>query len=459
MTERNAIMASIRWVCLLMAVLLFCGSDRAVAQSGSIPEINPNIRKIVAEVSSVNIKMLVERLASFGTRHTLSDTVSSTRGIGAARRWIKSEFEKYAAASGGRMKVAFHETLIPTSRRIPLPTNVVNVVATLTPKNSGTESPKRFLVVGGHYDSRATDVMDAAIDAPGANDDGSGTAVTMELARVLSKYDFDATIVFIAFAGEEQGLLGAAAWAEMARTNGWNLEGMLNNDMVGSTRNGLGEVETGVVRLYAEALTPLDRGRNSLGLENDGQSRTLARYIEEVGEKYVPNFDVRIIYRRDRFLRGGDHTPFHERGFAAVRFVEVKENYDYQHQNVRIENGKQYGDLPQFVDYEYARKIARVNAAVLASLASAPAPPKNVGLVTGQLGYKSTLRWGKNMEEDVLGYVVRYRETTSPVWQGSIFTADTTITLDQSEDDYLFGVQVVDRGGNVSLVSLPRPVQ
>ncbi|MBM4169395.1 MAG: M20/M25/M40 family metallo-hydrolase [Ignavibacteria bacterium] len=457
-------MAPIRWVWFSTALLFFCGAERAIAQTGSVLEVNPTIRKIVAEVSSDNIRMLVDKLASFGTRHTLSDTVSTTRGIGAARRWIKSEFEKYAAASGGRMKVAFHEALIPASRRIPHPTNLVNVVATLNPKNAAAEGPKRFLVVGGHYDSRAADVMDAAIDAPGANDDGSGTAVTMELARVLSRHNFDATIVFIAFAGEEQGLLGATAWAEMARANGWNLEAMLNNDMVGSTRNGLGEEETGAVRLYAEALTPLDTGsvlrsRNSLGLENDGLSRTLARHITEVGKKYVPDFDVRIIYRRDRFLRGGDHTPFHERGFAAVRFVEVKENYDHQHQNVRVEGGKQYGDLPQFVDYEYAGKIAKVNAAVVASLASAPAPPKNVGLVTSQLGYKSTLRWEKNPELDVAGYVVRYRETTSLVWQGSVFTADTTITVDQSKDDYLFGVQAVDREGNVSLVITPRPVQ
>lgn len=423
---------------------------------------NPLIEKIISEVASSNIRSIVEKLSSFGTRHTLSDTISESRGIGAARRWIKSEFERYAKASDGRMSVEFHETIVPQQRRILQPTKVVNVVAQLNPKKG--EPSKRIIVVGGHFDSRASDVMDVLSDAPGANDDGSGTAVTMELARVLSRYTFDATIVFIAFAGEEQGLVGATAWSEMAKETGMNVEAMLNLDMIGSVMNGIGQIERNAVRLYAEALTPLDTGsvlrsRNSLGLENDGASRTLARYVKEIGEKYVSDFDVRMIYRRDRFLRGGDHAPFHERGFAAVRFVEVKENYDYQHQDVRFENGKQYGDLPQFIDYDYASRIAKVNAAVIYSLASAPAPPRNVGIVTSQLGYETKLRWEKNAEHDIKGYFVRYRETTSPVWQGSFFTIENSITLDLSKDDYLFGVQAVDIDGNVSLVVLPRPVQ
>lgn len=423
---------------------------------------NPLIEKIISEVASSNIRSIVEKLSSFGTRHTLSDTISESRGIGAARRWIKSEFERYAKASDGRMSVEFHETIVPQQRRILQPTKVVNVVAQLNPKKG--ETSKRIIVVGGHFDSRASDVMDVLSDAPGANDDGSGTAVTMELARVLSRYTFDATIVFIAFAGEEQGLLGATSYAEIAKEKGMDIEAMLNLDMVGNVKNGIGQIEQNAVRLYAEALTPLDTGsvlrsRNNLGLENDGVSRTLARYVKEIGEKYVPGFDVRMIYRRDRFLRGGDHTPFHERGFAAVRFVEVKENYDFQHQDVRIENSKQFGDLPQFVDYEYASKTAKVNAAVIASLAFGPAPPQNVGIVTSQLGYETKLKWENNLEHDIKGYFVRYRETTSPVWQGSFFTIENSITLDLSKDDYLFGVQAVDIDGNVSLVVLPRPVQ
>lgn len=423
---------------------------------------NQAVESIVKEVSTDNLRKLVEKLASFGTRHTLSDTVSATRGIGAARRWIKSEFERYAEASEGRMSVVFHETVVPPSARIPASTNVVNVVATLTPEPTHHRMPKRVLVVGGHYDSRASDPMDAVSDAPGANDDGSGTALVMELARIFSKRKLEATVVFIAFAGEEQGLLGAAAWAEMAKQNGWNVEAMFNNDMVGNSRSGTGKREPSYVRLFSEAFSPVDTGvvfrqRNSLGHENDGGSRSLARYIKEVAERYHPQFGVKLIYRLDRFLRGGDHRPFHERGFRAVRFCDALENYDWQHQNVRIEGGRAYGDLPKFMDFEYLTNVTKVNAAALATLALAPAPPTRVDLMTAQLGYDTVLRWTKNQEPDVAGYFVRYRETSSPTWHGAVFTSDTTMTLTQSKDDYLFGVQAVDRDGNVSLVTLPRP--
>lgn len=444
-------------VCMLGGCFLLV----AIAFGQEPPAKNPLVEKIVKEVSPVQIRGTIEKLVGFGTRHTLSDTVSETRGIGAARRWLKSEFERHARQSGGRMTVEFHETIFPPSGRVTSPTNVVNVVATLRPARS-TASADRMIVVSGHYDTRAGNPLDATSDAPGANDDGSGTAVVLELARVMSKYPFDATIVFIAFAAEEQGLLGATAWAERAKQRGWNVEAVFNNDIVGSSLAGDGTRETGYIRLFSEAFNPLDTGRVlrqriSLGLENDGGSRTLARYIKEIGEGYNPNFGVELIYGLDRFMRGGDHRPFHERGFSAVRFSEVKENYDHQHQDVRVEGGKEYGDLPKFVDFEYCANVTRINAAAIAVLASAPLPPKRVQILTAQLGYDTVLRWEKNQEIDVAGYSVRYRRTSSSTWEKSVFTRDTTISLKLSKDEFLFGLQAVDREGNVSLVTLPVP--
>jgi Zn-dependent M28 family amino/carboxypeptidase len=436
----------------------------SVAFSQQPPETNAVVQGIVSEVSESNLRNLIDKLVSFGTRHTLSDTTSASRGIGAARRWIKSEFEKYARVSGGRMTVAFHESIVPPSTRVPSPSKVVNVVATLRPRGVQPGFDTRLLVIGGHYDSRASDPMDAGSDAPGANDDGSGSALVLELARVLASRDVEATLVFIAFAGEEQGLLGAAQWSEMAKQNRWNVEAMFNNDIVGSSMGGDGVAEAGYVRLFSEAYSPVDTGtvfrmRNNLGLENDGPSRSLARSISETAAKYLPNFGVQMVYRRDRFLRGGDHSPFHERGFAAVRFTVARENYDWQHQNVRTENGKMYGDLPKFMDFPYLTNVARANAAAFASLAFAPQPPANVGILTRGLGYDTELKWDRNAEKDLAGYYVRYRQTTSPVWQHTVFTADTAITIKVLKDDYLFGVQAVDRDGNVSLVSIPRPVR
>ncbi len=439
-------------------VLLGVYSSLVLAQP---PAKNKAVESIISQISAASIRSTVEKLVSFGTRHTLSDTVNPTRGIGTARRWIKSQFEACAKASSARMTVEFHETLVPPSNRVPAPSTVVNVVATIRPKGAGNA---RLIVVGGHYDSRAGDPMDVVSDAPGANDDGSGTALVLELARVLSRHEFDATVVLIAFAGEEQGLLGATQWAEMAKNAGWSVEAMLNNDIVGSTVGGDGSAEQSYVRLFSEAYSALDTGRvfrarNTLGLENDGASRTLARYVNETAQRYMPAFGVKMIYRRDRFLRGGDHSPFHERGFAAVRFSVARENYDWQHQNVRVENGKQYGDLPAFMDFDYCANVTKVNAATVASLAWAPAPPRNVGVTTSQLEYQTTLRWNRSPEKDLAGYYVKYRETSSPVWQESVFTADTSITLKLLKDDYLFGVQAVDREGNASLPVLPSPVR
>jgi hypothetical protein len=427
------------------------------------PEKSAEVQKIVSAISKSSLTAFDKKLVTFGTRHTMSDTVSDARGIGAARRWIFSEFSKDAAESNGRMTVEFQEGMSPTSPRTPQPVKIVNVVATLRPV-SGTPGSDRIFLVSGHYDSRATGANDITSEAPGANDDGSGTTAVLELARVLSKFNFRATIVFAAFAGEEQGLYGSTQWAEMAKEKGLHLEGVLNNDMIGNTTSGDGSRENGYVRLYAEALSPQDTGAvirrmDFLGLENDGPSRTLARYVQEIGVRFVPGHGVRIIYRRDRFLRGGDQSPFHDRGFAAVRIVDAKENYEHQHQNVRMENGIQYGDLTQFVNYDYLEQNTKVNAAALASLAMAPEAPQHVGIVTSALAYDTRLRWSRNQEPDVAGYYVRYRESTAPQWQGKVFTTDTTIDLKMSKDDYLFGVQTVDKQGNVSLVSLPAPVR
>lgn len=445
---------------LFVLLVVFC-SLPAFAQKP--PDKSKTVAKIVSDISKASVMTYDKKLVSFGTRHTLSDTISETRGIGAARRWIKSEFEKDAAQSNGRMTVEFQEGMSPTAPRSPQPTKVVNVVAILRPMTPGPGSDRMF-VVSGHYDSRASNASDDTSDAPGANDDGSGTTAVLELARVFSKYDFRATVVFIAFAGEEQGLYGSNQWAQMATAKGLPVEGVLNNDMIGNTVSGDGSVESKYVRLYAEALNPLDTGavlrrKDFLGMENDGPSRTLARYIQEIGERFVPGHGIKLIYRRDRFLRGGDQSPFHDRGFAAIRLVDAKENYDHQHQNISKENGKPYGDLPEFVNYDYLTKNARVDAAALASLALAPQAPKNAGIVVSQLAYDTRLRWDKNKESDLAGYYVRYRETSAPQWQGRIFTADTTIDVKMSKDDYLFGVQAVDKQGNASLVSLPVPVR
>lgn len=450
---------------------------------------NQTIATIVSAISPPGIRSTIDTLAGFGTRHTLSDSASG-HGNGAARRWIKSVFERYARESNGRMTVEFQEFIAPASARIPRPARIVNVVATLRPSLSpgagspdkpgngavrrGAESqmalkatgahPDRVFLVSGHYDSRSSNALDSVSAAPGADDDGSGTALVLELARVLCKYEFRSTIVFAIFSGEEQGLFGSTHFADLAKRRGWNIEGVLNDDIVGSIQDGNGEVESTKVRLFSEAYNPLDTGsifrqRNFLGLENDGASRTLARYAKEIGEQYVPDCRVMMVYRRDRFLRGGDQLPFHERGFPAVRFTEARENFDRQHQDLRTENGKSFGDLPEFINEAYCARIAGVNASTIAMLAFAPSAPESVQVLTKNLDYDTDLRWRKNAEADIAGYDVRYRETTSPVWQYSVFTRDTIITIKASKDDYLFGVQAVDQSGNVSLPSLPRPAR
>jgi hypothetical protein len=424
----------------------------------------PQIDKIVADISPQRIEAYVRKLAAFKTRHTMSDTVSDTVGIGAARRWIKSELERCGADAGGRLQVAFDSHVAPVSARISRPTEIVNVVATLP----GTQdaSKDRIYVVSGHYDSRNTDVMDAAGEAPGADDDASGTAAVMEMACVMARHQFDATLVFMTVAAEEQGLLGAAHWAEQAKQKNLNIAGMFTNDIIGSSRADDGRVDDKQVRLFAESIpavkenNDVNRGLLATGGENDSISRQLARHVKQAGERYVPGFKVSVIQRRDRYLRGGDHMPFLERGYAALRFTEPNEDFSHQHQNLRKEGGKQFGDLPEYNDYNYIAKVARVNAAALATLSLAPAAPQQVQMRTAKLENDSSLVWKANTDPDIAGYRIVWRDTTAAQWEGFKDVGNVTeATVKLSKDNYFFGVQAIDKDGNVSAATYPTPLR
>ena len=424
---------------------------------------NPRIARIVAEISPARVEANIRKLASFGTRNSLSDPESQTRGVGAARRWIKTELERCARESGGRMQVAFDEHRVESGPRIPRPTKIVNVVATLPGEQA--ESRDRIYVVSGHYDSMPSSPIDPEKDAPGANDDASGTAVSMELACVMAKHRFDATLVFMAVAGEEQGLLGSRGWADNARQKGLDIAGMITNDIVGNTRSADGKVERGRVRLFAEGVPPVKELSEAViaairtGGENDLPTRQLARHVKEAAERHVPGMKVDLIWRRDRYLRGGDHFPFLDAGYAALRFTEPVEDWRHQHQDVRVVDGVQYGDLPEFVDFGYVADVARVNAAALASLALGPSVPREVEVENLRLENDTTLRWKPNPEPDIAGYRIVWRETTAPFWQHSRDVGNVTreTLAGISKDNSLFGVQAYDREGNLSVVAYPKP--
>ena len=423
------------------------------------------IKQMVDEVSSKNIEANIRKLVSFKTRHTLSDTTSTTEGSGAARNWIKATLEKYALESRGRMVVQFDTFTQPKGERIDKPVKLKNVLAIL----KGTDpTDTRIYIVSGHYDSRVNDVMNPNAVEPGANDDASGTAVSMELARVMSTRSFPATIIFMSVVGEEQGLYGSTNVAKRAKDENWNVDAMLNNDIVGNTHG----METDLkdnrsVRVFSEGVPSVAGGNAKqvasligLGGENDSPSRELARYVKEIAERYVDQLDVKLIYRRDRYLRSGDHVPFLMQGFTAVRFTEMNEDFNRQHQDVRTANGVDYGDLPDFVDYNYVQKVARMNLSVLANLAMAPAEPQNVGVVTSDLTNKTVLKWdAPKTGKKPAGYYVLMRETISPYWQEKYYVTDTTATLDYSKDNYFFAVQSVDADGHESLPVFPKPIR
>ena len=441
-------------------LLLSCFTLTASAQT--VVKQDAAIKQMVDEVSNKNIEAIVRKLVSFKTRHTLSDTISKTEGIGAARNWIKAEYERYASASNGRMKVQFDAFIQPQGRRLSKNTPMKNVLAIL----KGTDTADhRVYIVSGHYDSRATKAMDSTSFAPGAVDDASGTAVSMELARVMARRSFPATIIFMAVVGEEQGLYGSTNVAKRAKAEGWQVDAMLNNDIVGNTYG----METGLkdnrsIRVFSDGVPTAATEKEiaalkSLGGENDSQSRQLARYAKEIGERYVEQLDVKLIYRTDRYLRGGDHLPFLEQGFTAVRFTEMNENFERQHQDVRKENGVDYGDLPDFADYDYTQKIARMNLSILANLALAPGQPQNVGVITSDLTNKTKLKWDAPKGKAPVGYYVLMRETISPYWEKKFYVTDTNATIGYSKDNYLFAVQSVDAAGHESLPAYPKPVR
>jgi hypothetical protein len=414
---------------------------------------------MIKEVSPDSLQSYIKQLVALGTRNTLSTQNNVNRGIGAARTWVLIKFKEIARQSSGRLTAFIDTTMLqPDGKRVDRVTLLGNVVATL----KGTDtSDKRLFIISGHLDNMRSSSTDSTGDAPGANDDGSGTAAVIECARVMSKHSFPATIIFVAVSGEEQGLLGAAFMSEKAKKENWNIEAVLNNDIIGSNNsNETNIIDNTKIRVFSEGLPAFETEKNAvnirnLGLENDGKSRQLARYVKEIGERYIDNLQIVMIYRNDRFLRGGDHTPYVQHGFAAVRFTEMNENYTRQHQNIRTENNIKYGDLEEHIDYEYLRKNTAMNLANLANLAKAPSIPDSVKMDVKKLSNATNLFWNKPKTGKTKGYYILIRETTSAFWQKKLFTTETTITLPYSKDNYFFAVQSVNETGNESLPVIP----
>jgi hypothetical protein len=444
---------------LFLAIVCAAQSDKSEPAFVHDPQIAAALRQISAQRIQANI----EKLVSFGTRSTLSaqdaESIAAGRGIGAAREWIKSEFDRYSKDCGGCLEVKTDSFTEEATERIPRATEIANVYAVL--KGTDAANAKRIVVVTGHYDSRNTDILDMKGDAPGANDDGTGTAVSLEYARVLSKMKFPATMVFLAVAGEEQGLNGSKHFAKMAKDQEWDLEAVLNNDIVGGDKSP--EQDHSVVRVFSEgvpaAATEQDVRRiRGLGGESDSGSRELARYVADVGRAYDAGVKPMLVFRLDRFLRGGDHYSFNQQGFAAVRFTEFREDFHHQHQNARTENGIEYGDLLKFVDYDYVARVARLNAATVASLAAAPAPPANVHILTKDLENDTTLTWDASPGGLATEYEVLWRATTSPEWERAQKVGVVTrATLKLSKDNVIFAVRAVDHAGHCSLPVVPVP--
>lgn len=442
----------------LIAVQLsaYCAAQSSVPRNAADPQIATAIRQVSAD----HIRQTVEKLVSFGNRSTISaqdeESIKSGKGIGAAREWIKAEFERYSKDCGGCLEVKTDSFLEKAADRIPKPTQITNVYAVL--RGTDPKQAERIVLVTGHYDSRNSDTFNTTDPAPGANDDGSGTAVSLECARVLSKMKFPATIIFLAVAGEEQGLNGSTHFAQMAKQQGWKLEAVLNNDIVGGDRSA--EQDASVVRVFSEGLpnaaSDADIRRiRALGGESDSPSRELARYVLEVARAYSSGVNPMAVFRLDRFLRGGDHYSFNQSGFAAVRFTEFREDYNHQHQNVRAENGIEYGDLPKFMNFDYVAEVARLNAATLAALASGPAAPAKVKMRTKDLENDTHLSW--EAAPGASSYEVVWRATSSPDWEHVQMGGTTSATLKVSKDNVIFAVRAVDRAGHRSLPALAEP--
>jgi hypothetical protein len=453
--------AHVRACALAALTLAYPLAYPARAAEKVTPTPDPTIAAAVKEISAARVQADIEKLVSFGTRSTLSAqdpaAIKAGRGVGAAREWLESELERYSKECGGCLEVKTDAFVQEPADRVPKPTPLTNVYAIL--KGSDPENAKRTVLVTGHYDSRNSENLDITDDAPGANDDASGTAVSLESARALSKLKLRATVVFLTVAGEEQGLNGAKHFAQMARQAGWNIEAALDDDIVGGDRSP-GQ-DPRVVRVFSEGLPVAtdEKGLQqirAIGGENDSPSREVARYILEVGRAYSPGIEPMLIFRPDRYLRGGDHSAFNAQGYAAVRFTEYRENFNHQHQTIRTENGIEYGDLLKFVNFDYVARVGRLNALTLAALAAAPAPPADVKLVAAKLDNDSTLKWRPS--PGASSYEVIWRATTAPTWEHVQNVGDTTTkTLQISKDNVVFAVRAVDKAGHRSLPVVPTP--
>jgi hypothetical protein len=430
----------------------------AVGAPAESPRADPRVGPLLRAVSAERIERDIRRLAGFGTRHSLSAAAGPARGIGAAQRWVEGELAGIAASSGGRLRVESDPFLVPAGGPYIRAAELTNTMATLP----GSE-PGRVLVVCAHLDSRPSDNFNATSDAPGANDDASGVAAVLELARVMAPHRVRATVLFLIVSGEEQGVLGSTRWAEAARVAGLGIEAVLNNDIIGNSRGLNAVVDDRHVRVFAEGPPSTEtpeaaRLRIQAGAENDSPSRQLARAIADAQRRYLEGFAVSLVFRRDRYLRYGDHIPFNERGYAAVRFTEMNEDWRHQHQDVRVSDGVQYGDLPQFVDFAYVAKVTQVNLAALAELGWASAPPSPVRLIADRLEPTTTLRWSRTADADRLGYEVVWRHTTAPDWEDARFVGDVgEVTLSLSKDEFLFAVRGVSHAGNRGLPVLALP--
>ncbi|WP_286745049.1 M28 family metallopeptidase [Pseudoalteromonas sp. UBA2102] len=445
----------------LSALAFACTAGLTAHAHASIKyEEQQMLHDIAAEVSAKRIGSDIQTLVDFGTRHTLSDTKSDTRGIGAARRWIKKEFEKISAQCGGCLEVIEVKDTISGEKRIPNPVEVVNIVAI----QRGSTEPNRMVIMSGDIDSRVSDVMDFTSDSPGANDNASGVAGIIEAARVLSKYEFNGSVVYAALSGEEQGLFGGKILTAYAQKHDWQVHGVLNNDMIGNITGINGVTDNTTARIFSEGTRVVEtkeqaRTRRFTGGEVDSASRNLARYIDTIADRYIPNLDTMLVYRLDRFGRGGHHRPFNDAGFAAVRIMETNEHYDRQHQDLRTENGVVYGDTIDGVDFDYTAKLTSLNAVTMASMAWAPAPPKQMK-IEGAVNANTTLSWQKSDDDNIAGYRIYWRYTSEPQWQ---FSQDvgkvTTATLKNVViDNYYFGVAAISKDGIESPVVFPGDV-
>lgn len=449
-----------RFAVAALAVVLATTVAAPLASQAQPPGFSPRLDSIARAPDPGRIAADIATLVGFGTRNTLSDTLSGERGIGAARRWLHAEFERISAECGGCLEVRYVSRLLRggSSPRIPHDVEVVSVVAT----QRGSLHPDRWVIMSGDIDSRISNVTNATDDSPGANDNASGMAGTIEAARILSRYRWTKTIVYAGLAGEEQGLLGGEALAAQIVDSGWVVEAVLNNDMIGNIAGINGVTDNRRFRIFSEAVpvgeTDADRAsRRSYGGEVDGPSRQLARYVERLTRQYLPELEPRMIYRLDRFGRGGHHRPFNDRGMPGVRIMEANEHYDRQHQDLRTENGRQFGDVIEFVDFDYAARLTGVNALVLASLAGAPPPPSRVRL-RGAVSASTTVGWTEPESDDLSGYRVYWRDTTAPQWTWSRFVpvGTTSLTLAGTIiDDHFFGVASVSRDGSESVVRFP----